>query len=121
MTYRACNVDVYQAEEEAEDDREEWDCTDYENWLTDHYSELADRYQQVSDEEEASRHDRLVGDHELQARGGFLPGDTVMAEVEPGCWSRSTVLLVGVAILVVVVDRSSSIQAVTQMNVSWID
>ena len=47
MTYRACSVDVYQADEEAEDDREEWDCTNYENWIVDHYSELADSYQQV--------------------------------------------------------------------------
>lgn len=121
MTYRACNVDVYLSDEEAEDDREEWDCTDYENWIVDHYSELADLYQQVSDDEETFRHDRLVRDYKFQARGGFLPGDTVMAEVEPGCWSRSTVLLVGVAVLVVVVERSASIQAVTKINASWMD
>lgn len=121
MTYRACSVDVYQADEEAEDDREEWDCTNYENWIVDHYSELADSYQQVSDQEEALQRDLLVRNYEFQARGGFLPKDTVMAEVEPGCWSRSVVLLVGVAMLVVVVERSDFIQAVTKMNSLWMD
>lgn len=120
MTYRACNVDVYLSDEEAEDDREEWDCGDYEDWLTDHYSELADLYQQVSDEEEVFRRDRIVKDYEFQTRGGFLPGDAVLAEVESGCWSRSTVLLVGVAILIVVV-LSNDIQVVTRMNALWLD
>ena len=56
------------------------------------------------DDEETFRHDRLVRDYEFRARGSFLPGDAVMAKVEPGCWSRSAVLLVGMAMLVVVVE-----------------
>ncbi|MBW4442797.1 MAG: hypothetical protein KME10_16480 [Plectolyngbya sp. WJT66-NPBG17] len=121
MTYSACNVDIHLCNEETEDDREEWDDAEYDDWITDHYSELADFYQQVSDEEEALRHDRIIRDYEFQARGGFLPGDTVMAEVEPGCWSRSTVLLVGVATFTVVAEQSTTIQVASQINAWWLD
>lgn len=121
MTYGTCNVDLKLSEAELEDDREDWDCTEYEDWITEQYSELAEYYQQVSDDEAALRHDRMVSDYEFQARGGFLPGDMVMAEVEPGCWSRSTVLLVGVSVLVVVIERSTVIEVAPQMNAWWLD
>ena len=117
MTYSTCNVDIELSDEETEDDHEIWDDADDDRWMTDEYSELADYYQQVSDE--AWRHDRSVEEYEFQARGGFLPGDTVMAEVEPGCWSRSTVLLVGVAMLVVA--ERSTVQVAPQMNAWWLD
>lgn len=121
MTYSACNVDIHLSDEETESDREEWDNIEYDDWITDHYSELADFYQQISDEEEALRHDRIVQEYEFQTRGGFLPGDSVMAEVEPGCWSRSTVLLVGVTLLVVVTDQSMMVQVALQMNAWWLN
>lgn len=121
MTYCTCNVDLELSEVEFENDREDWDCAEYDDWMTEQYSELAEYYQQVSDDEVTLRHDRIVSDYEFQARGGFLPGDTVMAEVEPGYWSRSTVLLVGVSILVVIAERSTLTQIAPQINAWWLD
>ncbi|MGG6265381.1 hypothetical protein ACQ4M3_24630 [Leptolyngbya sp. AN03gr2] len=121
MSFSTCNVDIDLLDEEMENDLEELDYLNYDDWISEYYSEWADFYQQVSDEEDARRHDRMLRNYEFQARGGFLPGDTVMVEVEPGYWSRSTVLLAGTSTLVVSVEQSTTVQVVAQLNAWWLD
>ncbi|BAS55897.1 hypothetical protein NIES2135_48080 [Leptolyngbya boryana NIES-2135] len=121
MTYSACNIDIDLPDEEAAVDFEDCGDAEYEDWLADYYSDWADFYQQVSDAEDAFRHNLIVKNYEFQARGGFLPGDTVMAEVEPGYWHHCTVLLVGISTLVVSAERSTTVQVITQLNTYWLD